>query len=80
MAPARLHQVSGLSSWRSWGCLLGVGSSRIAVLEGPVCPQDEMGRPWMDRFTWPGRGVQAGNVTGIIAGRKGKGQEGAGEL
>ena len=25
-------------------------------------------------------GVQAGNVTGIIAGRKGKGQEGAGEL
>ena len=30
----------------------------------------------MDRCTWPGRGVQAGNVTGIIAGRKGKGQSG----
>ena len=30
----------------------------------------------MDRFTWPGRGVQAGNVSGIIAGRKGKGQRG----
>ena len=28
------------------------------------------------RCTWPGRGVQAGNVTGIIAGRKGKGQRG----
>ena len=41
-APARLHQVSGLSSWRSWGCLLGVGSSRITFLEGPVSPQDEM--------------------------------------
>ena len=76
MAPARLHQVSGLSSWRSWGCLLGVGSSRIAVLEGPVSPQDEVGRLWMDRYTWPGRGLQAGNVTGIIAGRKGKGQRG----
>ena len=76
MAPARLHQVSGLSSWRSWGCLLGMGSSRITVLEGPDSPQDEMGRPWMDRFTWPGRGVQAGNVSGIIAGRKGKGQRG----
>ena len=76
LAPAGLHQVSGLSSWRSWGCLLGVGSSRIAVLEGPVSPQDEMGRPWTDRCTWPGRGVQAGNVTGIIAGRKGKGQSG----
>ena len=62
------------------GCLLGMGSSRIAVLEGPVSRQDEMGRPWMDRCTWPGRGVQAGNVTGIIAGRKGKGQEGAGGL
>ena len=70
----------GSANWRSWGCLLGVGSSRIAVLEGPVCPQDEMGRPWMDRCTWPRRGVQAGNVTGIIAGRKGKGQEGTGEL
>ena len=76
LAPARLHQVSGLSSWRSWGCLLGMGSSRITVLEGPDSPQDEMGRPWMDRFTWPGRGVQAGNVSGIIAGRKGKGQRG----
>ena len=42
LAPAGLHQVSGLSSWRSWGCLLGVGSSRIAVLEGPVSPQDEV--------------------------------------
>ena len=41
-----------------------------------ISPQDEMGRPWMDRFTWPGRGLQAGNVTGIIAGRKGKGQRG----
>ena len=80
MAPARLHQVSGLSSWRSWGFLLGVESSRIIVLEGPVSPQHEIGRPWMDRCTWPGRGVQAGNVTGIIAGRKGKGQERAGEL
>ena len=68
LAPAGLHQVSGLSSWRSWGCLLGVGSSRIAVLEGPVSPQDEVGRLWMDRYTWPGRGVQAGNVTGITTG------------
>ena len=57
-----------------------MGSSRITVLEGPVNPQDEVGRLWMDRYTWPGRGVKAGNVTGIIAGRKGKGQEGAGGL
>ena len=39
----------GSASWRSWGCLLGVGSSRISVLEGPVSPQDEMGgRGWTD--------------------------------
>ena len=25
---------------------------------------------WLDRGVWPGRGVQAGNVTGIIAGRQ----------
>ena len=48
----------------------------LVVLEGPVSPQDEVGRLWMDRYTWPGRGLQAGNVTGIIAGRKGKGQRG----
>ena len=57
-----------------------MGSSRIAVLEGPVIPQYEMGRPWMDRCTCPGRRVQAGNFTGIFAGRKGKGQEEAGGL
>lgn len=61
------------------GCLLGVGSSRTAVLQGPVIPQDEMGRPWMDRCSCPGRRVQAGNVTGIFR-RKRKGQEGAGGL
>ena len=32
----------------------------------------------MDRCIWPGRGVQAGNVTGIITRRKRKGQKGAG--
>ena len=69
--------LSGVCSQGRWGCLLGMGSSRIAVLEGPVSPQDEMGRPWMDRCTWPGRGVQAGNVTEIISRRKRKGQKGA---
>ena len=34
----------------------------------------------MDRCIWPGGGIQAGNVTEIIAGRKKKGQEGAGGL
>lgn len=44
--------------------------------EGPVSSQGEMGRQWMDRCIWPGRGVQVGNVTGIITGRKRKGQVG----
>ena len=37
-----------------------------------------MGMQWLDRGVWPGRGVQAGNVTGIIAGRKKKDQAEAG--
>ena len=49
LAPAQLHQVSGLSSWRSWGCLLGMGSSRIAVLEGSVSPRMRWGgHGWTD--------------------------------
>ena len=49
LAPAGLHQVSGLSSWRSWGCLLGMGSSRIAVLEGSVSPRMRWGgHGWTD--------------------------------
>ena len=31
---------------------------------------------WLDRGVWPVRGVQAGNATGIIAGRERKGQWG----
>ena len=72
--------MSGLSNQGRLGCLLGVEAAGSQSSEGPVSPQDEMGRLWMDRCTWPRRGVQAGNVTGIIAGRKGKGQEGAGWL
>ena len=34
----------------------------------------------MDRCIWPGGGIQAGNVTGIITGRKRKGQVVAGAV
>ena len=60
----------GVASW-AWGAA-GLQSSK-----GPVNPQGEMGRQWMDRCIWLRRGVQAGNVTGIISKRKRKGQKGA---
>ena len=61
----------GVASW-AWGAA-GSQSSK-----GPVNPQGEMGRWWMDRCTWPGRGVWPGNITGIISRRKRKGQKAAG--
>ena len=60
----------GAASW-AWGAA-GLQSSK-----GPASPQGEIGRQWIDICIWPGRGVQAGNVTGIITGRKRKGQEGS---
>ena len=33
-----------------------MGSSRIAVLQGSVSPQGEVGRQRMDRCVWPGEG------------------------
>ena len=33
-----------------------MGSSRIAVLQGSVSPQGEVGRQRMDRCIWPGEG------------------------
>ena len=56
----------------------GVAGSQSS--EGPVSPQGEMGMQWLDRYVWPGRGVQAGNVTGITAGRKRKWQMGHSRL
>ena len=61
----------GVAFW-AWGAA-GLQSSK-----GPASPQGEIGRQWIDICIWPGRGVQAGNVTGIITGRKRKGQEGSG--
>ena len=59
----------GVASW-AWGA---AGSQSF---KGPVSPQGEMGRQWMDRCIWPGRGAQGGKVTGTITGRKRKGQVG----
>ena len=50
------------------------GAAGSQSSEGPVSPQGEMGM--LDRGVWPGRGVRAGNVTGIIPGRERKGQWG----
>ena len=64
----------GLATWEG-GAAPGCGELQDhSPLRGPVNPQGEMGMQWLDRGVWPGRGVQAGNVTGIIAGRERKGQ------
>ena len=60
---------AGAASW-VWG------SSRIAVLEGPVSPQDEMGRPWMDRCTWPGEGCRLEMPLESSQGGRGKARRG----
>ena len=59
------------------GPLLGVGAAGSQLSEGPVSPQDEMRSQWLGQCIWPGRGVQAGNVAGIITGR-GKARRGQG--
>ena len=61
----------GVASW-AWGA--AVQSSK-----GPVSPQCEMVRQWMDRCIWPGRRVQARNVTGVITRRKREGRGGRGQ-
>ena len=50
------------------------GAAGSQSSEGPLSPQGEMVRQWIDRCIWSGRGIQAGNVTGIIIGRKRKGR------
>ena len=60
----------GLSNWGGWDPLLGVGAAGSQPSKGPVSPQDEMWVQWLGQCIWPGRGVQAGNVAGIITGRQ----------
>ena len=66
----------GSATWEG-GAAPGCGELQDhRPLRGPVSPQGEMGMRWLDRCIWPGRGVRAGNVTGIIPGRERKGQWG----
>ncbi len=65
----------GSATWEG-GAASGCGELWAQSSEGPVNPQGEMGVQWLDRDVWPGRGVQAGNATGIITGRERKGQWG----
>ena len=57
VCPGRAHRLllghtrclSSAAGEGRWGCLLGMGSSRSAVLEGPVSPQGEMSSSgWTD--------------------------------
>lgn len=76
-APAWSHQVSELSTWRRrWGCLLGMGSSRSAVLEGPVSPQGEVsGSGWTDTS---GLGEGTSQETSLELSPGGRGKAGGG--
>jgi len=67
----------GLSNRRGWDPFWAWGAAGSQPSEGPVSPQDEMRMQWLGQCIWPGRGVQAGNVAGIITGR-GKARRGQG--
>ena len=55
-APAWLFQVSGFSSLGGGVASWAWGTAGSQSFEGPFSPQSEMGRQWMDRCIWPGRG------------------------
>lgn len=59
----------------SRGCLLGVGSSRTAVLKA-CYSQDEMGRPWMDRCSCLGEGCRLEMSLESSQGGRGKARRG----
>ena len=55
----------GVASW-AWGA---AGSQSF---KGPISPQGEMGRQWMDRCIWPGRGARGERSLEPSLGGRGK--------